>query len=262
MTVGFNVITGPDQTSHRWGDVVMALSRRLSELEDESEFGDPFALSVTFIAPNRYLRPDWSGVRLGRLSKRHGVLSAEVALPPIPPDDPVTAVLDLADEVVEAARSYARRRHLADDLPSTRWMLRRTRELGPAPVRPGSALPAAPDPGREARRDAFLRITTSTGEDDVDPSEGLLQMLVEDVLDRAEAFVQIDRIGTDGLERLRLERDGRYVRLERLEVPEGGGRTKHVARTRDQEILEEAVVAWAFEAGPMPDDLIWQAADG
>lgn len=255
----FNCVCDVDKTSQAWADVVMSLSRRLGRQAEVTPEAAPFTLHLVFHAPGRYVHPDWSGVRLGRLSKRHGVLTAQVALEPSLPADPVAAVLRLAAEAVEAAVHHAKRRKLADDLPGILAALRRLEEAGPAPVR-REAPPVKPTwPANEPDGGSLLRVTTSTGEDETDPSEGFLESLLDDLLDGTETWIRLDRVSIDDAGHLRLERVGTAIELYRHDHSKA---SPLVARARDPEQLAEALVAWAFRREAMPDDLFWQFSDG
>lgn len=258
MTIILSVVTGPDDISRAWGDVVMGLSRRLEYGADQDGDPDPFGIAITFYAPNRHYTPDWVGVRLGSLSTRYGVLGAQVALPPVLSDDPVGTVVNFVEEVVEAACARAQKRKISGDLPAALHALSRIRNEGPAPVRAEDVSSDLSHAAGEVDEDYFLRVTTSTGEDDVDPSEGYLESLIDDLLDGSEDVLQLDRIGTDSGGVLRITRIGSTVRLERTENGISG---RLEARTSDPELLAEVVYAWAFERRRLPADLAWRSLE-
>jgi hypothetical protein len=251
--LAFSVICGPDTDSAAWADAVMSLERRLYEQAEGAVPTAPFTLHVLFHAPNRFLSPDWSGVRLGRMSKRYRTLGVDVALEPTPPTDPVAAVIRWAELAVEEACQRARRRRVADDLPELREALSRLAAAGPAPVR-RDATPDTRAELHEPSDDSFVRVTSSTGEDEAEPSEGFLESLLDDLLEGTETFVRLDRIGLDSGGYLLMSRAGREVDLERRDVANDPILR---SRARDPDLLLEVLVAWAFQREDLPVDLAW-----
>lgn len=129
------IVHGPSEVQHHWADLAMGLSRRASEQYAEDRASSPFALQVHFLARGRYVEPEFDGLRVLRFSRRRKLFSVEAVLGERFPDDPLAEMVGLLRQAVDAASDYARKKKIADDLPSLRRAVEMLADAGPAPVR-------------------------------------------------------------------------------------------------------------------------------
>lgn len=251
-----NVITGTDENQERWAALAMGLSRRSTEQQESEPLTSPFALGVGFLAKGRYVEPDFEGVKVGRFSRRHNLLEVSATLPETLPGDPLTEIISVLHQAVDEARAYARKKKIADDLPSLRRAVERLAAAGPAPVR----RPKAPERPLWANdtEAPYLRLTASSGKVEIDPSEDLLVSYL-DLLDDEDAFLHLERLSSDRGGSLRVSRAGRFVQIDRKESPMS---PLYIARTRDLDLAAHVLVAWTFEHEPLPTRILWQHVEG
>lgn len=230
----------------------MGLSRRASNQYAEDRPSSPLSLAVRFLARGRYVDPEFDGLRVVGFSRRRKLFSAEAVLGELYPDDPLAEMAGLLDRAVDAAIEYARKKKIADDLPALRRAVQGLAEAGPAPARG----PSAPHRPMWVDDDAspYLRVTTSSGQTEDDPSEDLLARSLEG-LTGPEFVVTVERLGVATTGTMRLSRAGQLIQIDRQDLYQG---PLCVARVRSLELAARVMLAWAFQHEPIPTGLTWQ----
>lgn len=100
--------------------------RRLMKqvMEARSARVGPLSLNVVYHLEGPLLGPvEFEGVRTGRLSRKHGVLVVQAAVPPLPVSDPSVVLVGLLADAVDAAERLVKRRSIASSLPEVRAVL-------------------------------------------------------------------------------------------------------------------------------------------
>lgn len=100
----------------------------------------------------------------------------------------------------------------------------------------------------------YLRLTTSSGQTEDDPSEDLLVRACDD-LDDQESVVSVERLGVTTSGAMRLSRAGQLIQIDRQDSFQG---PLYVARVRSRDLAARVMLAWAFQHEPIPTGMTWQ----
>jgi N6-adenosine-specific RNA methylase IME4 len=106
----------------------------------------------------------------------------------------------------------------------------------------------------------ILRATTESGEIWDDPSEDLLFILLEDIRDKDELFVIVERLadasGQTYMQAIRTA-DSRF----RLEYRDGSAGRHFFAETADMRLAHDVLTKWAFELPGWETVMPWKKLD-
>lgn len=80
ITVGA-VYGGPEHRDSRVCAIISAVGLAATEARGPFEFGTAPAVNVVYYVPGSLDRPDWTGLRDGRFSRKEQMLMVQVALP-------------------------------------------------------------------------------------------------------------------------------------------------------------------------------------
>lgn len=103
-----------DAENRAWKLSISEVGTKVMALRDGRT--SPLNLNVVFRVEGKLAPNDFIGVRTGRFSKGSSHLMVQAAVPPGPVVDRRAVLLRLLSEAVREAESFARRRHIADDL--------------------------------------------------------------------------------------------------------------------------------------------------
>jgi hypothetical protein len=117
--LSLGVVIGGDTPSNRpWRE---ALDRLVPEvIEARAGLITPLNLNVVFHVPGNLVKPDYTGERTGRFSKKEMLLMVQVALPEEPPTDVDADLRRRLVAAVDEAQRWAIKRGIADSLTSLR----------------------------------------------------------------------------------------------------------------------------------------------
>lgn len=120
------VLGDSDAENKAWKLSISELGRTVMALRENRT--SPLNLNVVFHVNGKLAPNDFIGVRTGRFSKGSSHLVVQAAVPPDPVADRRSVLLRLLSEAVSEAESFARRRHIANDLNVIRSILSELKE--------------------------------------------------------------------------------------------------------------------------------------
>lgn len=123
------VLGDSDTKSMAWSRVIGALSREVEQLS--IGLSTPIRVNVVYHVDGRVVPNEFEGVRTGRFKKAKSLLVVQAAVPANIPDEPERLLLELLEESVVAAESFARQKRLADGLPALRALVRQVMSENP-----------------------------------------------------------------------------------------------------------------------------------
>ena len=107
------IVGGPSEGPTQWSAAVRIVSRSVEAQLAGAE--SPLNLDVVYIIEGEFLIPEFEGVRTGRFSRKHNLLSVQIALPTKPTEsetERLRAVLSLLVDAIEAAEQAGVRRRI------------------------------------------------------------------------------------------------------------------------------------------------------
>jgi hypothetical protein len=115
------MVGGTGSTAKAWKDAATSLSERVRSLRED--VASPLSVNVVFQIPGDVVQVKFTGVRTGRYSPEDRHLLVQAAVPEGLPADPRPVLVDLLRRSVEEAVRFARKKGLAQDLPSLRGIV-------------------------------------------------------------------------------------------------------------------------------------------
>ncbi|MGN6218879.1 MAG: hypothetical protein ACTHNQ_05200 [Microbacterium sp.] len=115
------VLGDSDTESMAWKRSISELGKQVILLREGRS--SPLNLNAVFHVDGKSAPNDFIGVRTGRFSKATSHLMVQAAVPPGPVADRRDVLLRLLSEAVSGAESFARRRHIADELTAIQAIL-------------------------------------------------------------------------------------------------------------------------------------------
>ena len=118
-----SVVGGTTPTNRAWRDAIRELTRRV--IEERTDIDSPLNVNVVFHVPGNVIKPDFTGARTARFSKKDALLMVQVALPEGVPSDPEGYLKDAARAALDEAERWAESRRIDADLSQLRAILDR-----------------------------------------------------------------------------------------------------------------------------------------
>jgi hypothetical protein len=116
LSIGAVVESSPENAE--WRSAIRQLTIRVDDAQ--ASVVSSLNLNIVFHVPGRTFKPEFSGVRTGRFSKRDNELMLQVALPESQPPDSEAYVRGAAIDAIDEAERWAIRRGVAADLAELR----------------------------------------------------------------------------------------------------------------------------------------------
>lgn len=110
--LSLGAVAGGTTANRAWETAIKKLAKRVVELGEG--VSSPLAVNVVYQIPGELVRPDFTGVRSGRFSRKDRRLLVQAALPADPAADADAEVRALLREAVTLAEDYARKEGLID----------------------------------------------------------------------------------------------------------------------------------------------------
>src|SRR5213080_4738430 len=110
--LSLGVVIGGGTASRAWKTAVTRLGRKI--IAAREGVTSSLAINVIYDIPGELIQPNYTGVQVGRFSRKNRELLIQIALPPEPTSDADAEVLSLLHEAVELAEEFGRRRGLLE----------------------------------------------------------------------------------------------------------------------------------------------------